>query len=103
MPNPANEPQRPLTNIADDIESVLEDIFLSGFSGVRPYTTERIASLSQCCLDYGMEEAAALLEQLQACLKERRDSFESDSSPAMAAFARLEFYLEHFRSRIDQE
>lgn len=103
MPNPINESQNPLKNLADDMESVLEDIFLSGFSGIRPYTTERIASLSQCCMDYGMEEGAALLDRLLVCMTKSRDSFQSDPGSAMTAFARLEFYLEHFRSRIDQE
>lgn len=103
MPNNLTDNQNHLLFLADDTESALEDIFLSGFSSIRPSTLDKLEELLRGYQTYGMKEGVSLLEELIRQLKLRKKSFTSDVSSAMTAFARMEFYLEHLRSRVEQE
>lgn len=95
--------QNHLLSLANETESALEDIFLSGFSSIRPSTLDRLEELLRGYQTYGMQEGVSLLEDLIHQLKLRKESFESDVPKAMTAFSRVEFYLEHLQSRIEQE
>lgn len=103
MPANLTDNQNHLLSLVDDTESVLEDIFLSGFSSIRQSTLDKLDELLRGYQTYGMKEGAALLEELIQQLKLRKESFASDIPRAMTAFSRMEFYLEHLRSRVEQE
>lgn len=89
--------------LAGDTEHVLEEIFLSGFSGLRQSTMDRLLELSSGYETYGMKEGADRLRELILQLRQKKESLRPDLPQTMAAFARMEFYLEHLKSRAEQD
>lgn len=86
-----------MITLADEIESLLEDIFLSGFHGIRQSTIEKLTDLYQTHKSYGMEEGCLLLTKLREQLIKFKDSFHVDIQDTMKAYSQVEFYLEHIR------
>lgn len=87
-----------LTSLSNEIESLLEDIFLSGFHSIQNGTMEKLNALFQTLTLYGMEEGCSLLTHLKEQLSKYKDSFQADLSEAMDAYCQVEFYLEHIKS-----
>lgn len=92
-----------LAGLASETESVLEDIFLSGFCSLRPGTIEKLLELSDLYESYGMKEGSELLFHLKNLLYQEKESFSTDLTAVMDSYCRLEFYLEHFKSRLSEE
>lgn len=92
-----------LPNLALETEAVLEDIFLSGFCSLRQGTLDKLEELADLYQTYGMKEGHELLFHLKELLYQEKESFVSDLKAVTETYCRLEFYLEHFKSRISQE
>lgn len=85
--------------IAAETETLLEEIFLSGFHSARKSTVSKIDEVKKMYEAYGMREGAALLQTLRDQMIRRQESFSTGASQVMQAYGRMEFYLEYLKSR----
>ena len=90
--------QNTLEIIVDEIENILNDIFLSGFHSVPDSLIKRIEQQFKVCKDIGMSKAAQLLAGLRDELNKRKNSFEYNSETVADFFTKIEFYIENFRN-----
>lgn len=90
--------EKGLIYLAQETEALLEDIFLSGFHGLRKSTVQKTEALQQKYQELGMSAGAALCTQLYAQLTRYMDSFEENTAQLMQLCGQLEFYAEHLKS-----
>lgn len=88
------------TLLAEETESLLEDIFVSGFHGIRQSIIDKLSELLQIYKNYGMNEGYNLLHELMMHLIKQKDSFSFDISDTMKAYTQVEFYIENMKGYI---
>lgn len=89
-----------LETIINDIENIMNDIFLSGFHMVQPATFEKLEQIEKLCQKTGMSKAEELMRELRDKLNQRRNSFEYDIRAAADVFCKLEFYIQNAKDMI---
>lgn len=88
------------SNLAGETEAFLEDIFISGFHSLRQSIMDQADELLLVYKSYGMKEGFELLSRLKDRLAEHKDSFSSDTSETMHAYAQMEFYVENMKGML---
>ena len=92
------ESENTLEIIGDEIENILNDIFLSGFHSVPDSIIDRIEQKRKNCKNLGMKKAAELLSGLKDELNKRKNSFDYNSEFVAVFFTKMEFYIENFKN-----
>ena len=92
------ENENALEIIVDEIENILNDIFLGGFHSVPNFLIDRIAKEQKNCENIGMNKAGELLAGLRDELNKRKNSFDYNLETTAGFFTKLEFYIENFKN-----
>jgi len=81
--------------LVQDTESLLSDIFLSGFHSVTNSSLEQLEQITKEFERYGMKNGMELLDKLKNELLKYKNSFNSSKADTTKIFCLLEFYLKN--------
>lgn len=83
--------------LVEDVENIMNDIFLSGFFSVSNITIEKIEKNSDIAEKLGMKKLSQILVNLKIELNKRKNSFENNLISLTDVFCKLEFYMENLK------
>lgn len=86
--------------LLDDGESLLCDLFLSGFNSVSMSTIEKCKALQKSYSDYGMKTGALCMKNLERELLQRKNSFSYDIAKLTKEYCYMDFYIKTAKEQL---
>lgn len=91
----------PLRTLLDDMESLLSDIFISGYSSVSDAVLKEMKRLKDTCESYGLDYPKGKLEQMYALIEEKRHSETQKDSEICMLLCTLNQYVKICLRQVD--
>lgn len=95
-----SDKEEALEQLMADVESLLEDLYQSGFDTVHDSTLEALNHMTRRTAAYGMELLSRLLAQLAEGLTMRRHQLKKQEDGLLGVYAQIDRYVGVCRERI---
>lgn len=92
-----------MTELLDQIEEALADLFRSGLDTGAPAAAARLQALAQRCEDTGLHTGAALLARLARDLAARAHTLQKEDLPLADTICRLTQYCALCREKAQED
>lgn len=89
--------------VLSDVESLLEDLYQSGFDTVHDSTLEALNNMVGRVFSYGMELLSDLLSQLANGLAMRRHQLDKEADALPSVYTKLNQYTKLCREKIERD
>ena len=92
-----------LEQLMCDVESLLEDLYQSGFDTVHDSTLKALNDMTSRTAAYGMELLSGLLTQLADGLAMRRQQLKKQEDCLLGVYAQIDWYVGVCREKIERD
>ena len=89
-----------ILDLINEVESIFEELFLSGLNSVQKETINRIKNIAAKSDNFGFEQAGIILSKISIELEERRHCMHYDYEVLTNEFFKLNLYLSIIKNRL---